>query len=181
MHDRDFEFSARIPFVVYSNNMVTIGGDLSFNYESLNPEIIYSYCSRISWKPLEFDREVYWLWPQSLIVSAYWFDQMITGRRDQAAFRYAGQRWLGKSAEYATKYADIYEKAYYEEEVADPRWSPPYRGVYALRKAYAMTEWSKPEAYGKEYALGYLEGRYQKDMNHQEALEYAKQQADKAQ
>ena len=52
---------------------------------------------------------------------------------------------------------------------------------YAWAKAYAMTEWTKPEAYGNVFASYYVEGRGTKELNPDDAIEYAKQQADSAQ
>jgi hypothetical protein len=53
--------------------------------------------------------------------------------------------------------------------------------LYAWAKAYAMTQWTKPESYGNVFASNYVEGRENKELNHDDAIEYAKQQADSAQ
>ena len=52
---------------------------------------------------------------------------------------------------------------------------------YAWAKAFAMTEWSKPEEYGDVFALNYVEGYEMRNLGHEDAIEYAKQQADNAQ
>ena len=44
-----------------------------------------------------------------------------------------------------------------------------------------MTEWSKREDYGDVFARNYVDGREKKELNLEDAIEYAKQQADSAQ
>ena len=86
------------------------------------------------------------------------------------ATRYAVWRNANKSAEYATKFTDIFEMTIGDEH--------SFR--YAWAKAYAMTEWSKQARYGEVFASHYVDGRENRELGHQEALDYAKQQADKS-
>ena len=149
---------------------ITIGNDLTFSYRDLDPHFVYYYCFPISRNRLNSSRDGEY-WKPAFVRAAYLVHGMQNGRSYTVARQYAFERNAGKSPEYATKFTDIFGAALDKGQ--------EYR--YAWAKAHAMTEWSKPEGYGDVFATHYVEGRENKELNREDAIEYAKQQADSAQ